>query len=454
MGDLFKPGQLNGVQNPAIVANDTPYKPWRVTPQPAIGFAWNPRVESGSPLHALLGNGDTVIRGGFALRRFTEPYQYFWNYATGFASFYYQNFNLHANNSGATGSFSPGSLSLGDSLPPFSYAPETYVNTAPLSDFTFSGGVPTTALEPNLKQPYSESWNFGVQRMIGHNLALEVRYNGNRTIHNWMVVNPNEVNVFENGFLKDFQNAQANLAASGGTSFSSSYGNPTPILDAAFGGPNSSDYKSATYINYLNNGRVGSLANTLAGIGNQDYFCNLVGASFAPCVNNIGYSGAGAGYPINFFQANPYAINTGFFHGNDTSELVSAGYSNYNALQIDLRQGNWHGLQYDANYTWAHGLGIGPGNDWTGSSNAFTVRNLRRGYGPTTVDMRNVFHAQRNLRPAFRKGTPVPEREPPPGRDGWRLDCGNHRELADRLAVPVDRRQSEPSTTMRTAGLC
>jgi len=404
VGDLFKPGQLNGNMNPQIETNTEPYKPWRVTPQPAIGFAWNPRVESGSPLHALLGNGDTVVRGGFALRRFTEPYQYYWNYATSFASFYYQNFDLTANNSGATGTFSPGSLSLGDSLPPFQLSPEQYQATAPQSEFTFLGGVPVAGIEPNLKQPYSESWNFGVQRMVGHNLALEVRYNGNRTLHNWMVADTNEVNVFENGFLKDFQNAQKNLAASGGSSFSSSYGNPTPILDAAFGGPNSSDYKSATYINYLNQGQVGRLANTLAGIGNQDYFCNLVGPSFAPCVNNINYQGAGAGYPINFFQANPYAIGTGFFQANGASEMVSAGYSNYNALQIDLRQGNWHGLQYDANYTWAHGLGVGPGNDWTGSYNAFTLRDLQRSYGPTTADLRNVFHVSGTYDLPFGKG--------------------------------------------------
>ena len=86
----------------------------------------------------------------------------------------------------------------------------------------------STASQPNLKQPYSQSWNFGIQRGIGRSMALEVRYNGNRTIHNWIGIDPDEINIFENGFLKDFKNAQANLAASGGNSFSSSYGNPTP----------------------------------------------------------------------------------------------------------------------------------------------------------------------------------------------------------------------------------
>ncbi|HEU4982978.1 MAG TPA: carboxypeptidase-like regulatory domain-containing protein [Acidobacteriaceae bacterium] len=399
VGDLFKPGQLNGVQNPTIAVHDAPYAPWRVTPQPAIGFAWNPRVESGSIWHALLGNGDTVIRGGLAVRRFTEPYQYFWDFATDFGQFYYQQFNLIARNTDTTGSFKPGSLSLGDTMPAPILSPEEYVATASQSQFAFTGGPGVNGIEPNLKQPYSESWNFGIQRMMGSNLALEVRYNGNRTIHQWISINPNETNIFENGFLKDFQNAQKNLAASGGKSFSSSYGNPTPILDAAFGGPNASEYKSGQFITYLNNGRAGSMADVISGVnGNQPYFCNLVGASFAPCGVNLGYVGAGAGYPINFFQANPYAA------GDSTGELVSKGYSNYNALQVDLRQGNWHGLQYDANYTWSHSLGVASPNDWTGAYTAFTLRNMGLSYGPSLFDISNVLHFNGTYDLPFGKG--------------------------------------------------
>jgi Carboxypeptidase regulatory-like domain len=396
VGNLFNPGSLTGDMNPEITSQAEPYKPWHVTPQPAFGFAWNPRVESDSPLRAILGNGATVIRGGFALRRFTEPYQYFWDFATDYGSFYYQYFFLNANNTGQMGTFSPGSLSLGDSLPSFGLSPSSYQATAPESEFTFMNSTPVYGLSPNLKQPYSESWNFGIQRSLGHSMALEVRYNGNRTVHQWINIDPNEVNVFENGFLAEFKKAQANLAASGGTSFSSSYGNATPILDAAFGGPNASDYTNSQFINYLNTGQVGALASTLANVaGTVPYFCNLVGASFSPCATNAGYSGAGAGYPVNFFVANPYAAGTnpGFSTPNATGELVSAGYSNYNGMQVDLRQANWHGLEYDANYTWSHSLGVASNNQWTGALNEFTLRNLRKSYSPTLFDIRNVFHA-------------------------------------------------------------
>jgi hypothetical protein len=332
VGDLFDPGSLKGQTDPSIAVHTEPYSPFRVTPQPAFGFAWNPHVTDGT-LKSILGGDKTVIRGGYALRRFSQPYQYFWDYATDYGQFYYQQFNLLANTTGQQGTFAPGSLAIGDTLPAPILSPATYQASAPESEFTYTGGPGVNGIEPNLKQPYSQSWNFGIQRGIGRSMALEVRYNGNRTIHNWIGIDPNEINVFENGFLKDFKNAQANLAASGGNSFSSSYGNPTPILDAAFGGPGAGDYTNTQFINYLNTGQAGSFASTLAGInGDVPFFCNLVGASFSPCATNAGYTGAGAGYPINFFQANPYS------GGSSSGEMVSAGYSNYNGLQVDLRQ--------------------------------------------------------------------------------------------------------------------
>lgn len=394
IGNLFHPGSLNGDMNPAITASTNPYNPWKVTPQPAIGFAWNPKPSDG-PWKSIFGGEGTVIRGGFALRRFTEPYQYFWDAATDYGSFYYQFFFLNANNTGQAGTFAPGSLSLGDSLPGFGLSPQSYETTSPESEFTFLNSTPVYGLNKNLAQPYSESWNFGIQRSLGPSLALEVRYNGNRTIHQWINVDPNEVNIFENGFLAEFKNAQKNLAAGGGDNFSSSHGTPTPTFDAAFGGANASDYSNPQYINYLNTGQAGSMASVLANVaGTVPYFCNLVGAGFSPCATNAGYSGAGAGYPINFFVANPFAAGTnpGFGPPNATGQLVAAGYSNYNALQVDLRQNSWHGLQYDANYTWSHSLGVDSNNQWTGAFNAFTLRNLARSYGPTLFDLRHVFH--------------------------------------------------------------
>jgi hypothetical protein len=390
VGNLFNPGSLPGDPDPAITTRPSPYNPWKVTPQPAFGFAWNPHLSEG-PLMAVFGKDNTVIRGGFALRRFTEPYQYFVDYATDFFSFYYQNFFLNPNNSGQTGTFSPGSLSIGGAIPAFGLSPTSYQASAPESQFTFQNSTGVNGLDPNVKQPYSESWNIGIQRGLGSSRALEIRYNGNRTIHQWLHTNPNEVNIFENGFLSEFKQAQQNLAASGGTSFAGTGSASLPIFNAAFGGPTASDFTNAQYIRYLQTGQAGAMANVLSGInGTVPYFCNLVGANFAPCANNAGYTGPGAGYPINFFQANPFAA------GAQTGYMVAAGYSNYNALQVDFRQNAWNGLQFDANYTWSHSLGISTGNqgyfNYVPAANIYTLRNLKKAYGPSQFDLANVMH--------------------------------------------------------------
>ncbi len=153
------------------------------------------------------------------------------------------------------------------------------------------------------------------------------------------------------------------------------------------------------------------MASVLANVaGTVPYYCNLVGAGFSPCATNAGYTGAGAGYPINFFVANPFAsgTNPGFGPPNATGQLVAAGYSNYHALQIDLRQNNWHGLQYDANYTWSHSLGVDSNNQWTGRIQCFhACATCAKSYGPSLFDLRHVLHANGTYDLAFRTRTAI-----------------------------------------------
>ncbi|MBV9269089.1 MAG: carboxypeptidase regulatory-like domain-containing protein, partial [Acidobacteriaceae bacterium] len=302
---------------------------------------------------------------------------------------------------------------LGQSLPPYGFAPTAYQASAPEANYTFVPNAPgVNGINPNIRQPYTESWNFGIQRAIGSSTAIEVRYNGNRTIHQWISLDTNEVNVFENGFLNQFKAAQQNLKINqqhGITSFANN-GYPgeqaLPVFDAAFAGESASgpgvplqDYSNTNFITDLQNGAVGSMAGTLSGIvGTAPYFCNLVGSGFTPCATNGGYTGPGAGYPINYFQANPYAS------GAQVGYMDALGYSNYNALQVDFRQRQWHGLQFDANYTWSHALGVATPNSWTSSFPQFTLRDLRLSYGPTLFDIRHVVHANITADLPFGKG--------------------------------------------------
>jgi hypothetical protein len=123
-----------------------------------------------------------------------------------------------------------------------------------------------------------------------------------------------------------------------------------------------------------------------------------VGASFTPCATNVGFTGVGAGFPINFFQVNPYAT------GIPATVMSDAGWSNYNALQVDFRQRLWHGVQFDANYTWSHTLGTSTPNDWTGAYPSYTLRDLRHSYGPTLFDLRHVINIAGTVDLPFGKG--------------------------------------------------
>ena len=104
---------LNGNPSPTLAVHKQSFDPYHVTPQPAFGLAWNPKGSDGW-LGKIAGNGSMVVRAGYSLRRFTEPYQYYWNNASDQGAYYYQGFAYNGVVSGVQGTFTPGSLKLGD----------------------------------------------------------------------------------------------------------------------------------------------------------------------------------------------------------------------------------------------------------------------------------------------------------------------------------------------------
>lgn len=421
--NVFNPGSLSSNSadlNPALIATSHQYNPWNVSPQPSFGFSWDP-----------YNTGKTIIRGGFSVRRYTEPYQYFWNNASDYGSFFYQFAQTNASNVSAPGFFPSGSLALGSNpvtcyvtaatCPPYLYAPSTYQKVAPESQFTFVNNWYANdahGIDPHIKQPYTESWNLGIQHELSKDNVLEIRYVGSRSIHQWTSYQINEVNILQSGqygFLTNFKAAQANLAANNASgnpnyagSFASHGGQATPLFDAAFAGESAGadgsliDYTNPSFVQFLNNGAAGTFAQAMTTTnGTTDYFCNLVGSSFTPCTTNVGFPTGVAGVvPINFFQVNPY--NSGI----ETSYMTNYGYATHNGLQVDFRQKQWHGMQFDANYTWSHTLGINTVSNWTGVATQFSLRYPHMNYGPT-LDLRHVLHANGTYDLPFGRGKPL-----------------------------------------------
>lgn len=408
-GNLFNPGaaSLTGTSDPVYTAREAAYGHWNVTPQPAIGIAWTPRSD-GSLIERLLGGNRSVVRASYSFRRFTMPQQFVWDMGSSYGLGFYQNFSSSPSTSGVKGTFMPGSIALGGpgylpqscattpSAPAcYVYSPQQYDKVIHMKDATFVGGA-AAAIKSDIRQPYTQSWSVGIQRELGGGRALEVRYNGNITRNQWLAMDINEVNIFENGFLNEFTKAQSNLKlnqAAGVNSFAnrSLPGQVNlPIMTAA-----GISFTNSTFINQLANGQAGSFANTLA--TNRDYFCRMVGSSFQPCGASYG---AGAGYPINFWLANPFALGswTGASYMSDT------GYSNYHGLQVEYRQRPWHGASVTANYTLSKTMGVATAGDWTGSYNQFTVRDLESSYAPMGTDRRHVVHVNAIYELPFGKG--------------------------------------------------
>jgi hypothetical protein len=358
---LFAPGQLSGNNNPTVQVGRVPYDTDWLNFAPNFGFAWNPSRTEGW-LGKLLGAEKTVFRGSYSVIVYDEGTQFFAANIGPNAGKTINATTLVPGRSGATNL--PAFYTLSDivanplTVSNFAFATTDYKKVINQADQTFARTI--TGMDPNLRAPYTINYTFGIQRELWKNNVLEVRYVGNQSKLSWRTSNLNEVNIFENGFLQEFKNAQRNLQinqAAGVSSFQN-LGRPgqapLPIFDAAFGARGSlaaiaagSGYQSTGFITNLQNGAAGDLANTLA--TNQDYVCRMFGSNFSPCARVQPTANAPGPYPINFFLLNPYVAGRINFVDN-------GGWSSYNGLQIQFRQRLSQSLNWTTNYTWSKSL--------------------------------------------------------------------------------------------------
>ncbi len=389
---LFQPGVLNGNLNPQLQLRPQSYTGDYKQPAPNFGFAWNPDFTDGF-LGKLAGGSNLVIRGGFAVSHYDEGWIPWENVATGSLS--NQTVSLNP------GQFVPGSIAFdptGASLPPLNSVPASFSLPMSESALTFTRDGVFSTVDPNIRTPYIENWTFGFERKFGGNWALDVNYVGNHSVHMWEAYDLNEVNIFQNvsgfdSFLTDFQNAQLNLAASGGTSFAGA--NPTPILTQAFAGqPVGSTFQNPSNIFLVQTGQAGALAGAIT--QNPTFFCNLVGSAFSPCVLQ-GYNAnpaAPLAYPINFFQLNPYS------GGQALTLLSDPGSEHYSGLQVQLKHPIGHGLNFMANYAYSHSMTNRYLGDYYQADGALvdytTLRNPALNAVPSPYDLRHVFKTYLN----------------------------------------------------------
>jgi hypothetical protein len=326
---------------------------------PSLGFAWTPNWKEGMLGHIFGDNGQTVLRGGFSMAFNRDGI----NTLIGTIS-NNTGGSITVNRNRTVGNLGTLPLLLRDTgrLGPPSF-PDTPVY--PLTGALTNGA---SIYDPNLRTPYIMSWTFGLQREISKDMAIEVRYVGNRALNFRQSFNINEVNINENKFLDEFKLAQANLQANNkaGGSRAGSFAyfgpntgtSPLPIILAYFtGNPASAAGTQSLYSNASNSPfRNNTFVNPLA-LNNP----NPIGFATSLYSDATRLTNAGkANLPANLFLANPGLQGNVTFLGN-------GGRSYYDSGVVELRRRLSKGLLVQGSYTFAHGANL-------------TTPSLRTGY--------------------------------------------------------------------------
>jgi hypothetical protein len=344
--NLFQPGVLGG-KKPEFVqfskgtaAFDTDYD----NIAPSVGFAWTISPQS-EGLRRLLSD-EFVLRGGYTKSFNREGMDRFSGQYNGNPGVVIETPDRNVGQ---------GNLNDGAGLPvllrqPTRLGPAPFPGKPvyPLTDVVTQD---INLFDPAIQVPWAETWTVGIQRAIGRNMAVEARYVGTRSRDNWVVRNYNERNIYENGFLNEFRQAQANLQANVAAGLASQ--------GFRYRGPGTGTAPLPTIVGYF---AGGSDPNSTASYSSANFtsttFTNqLVRHNPQPItfvnnmLNNAGLraNAAAAGIPANWFLANPDLQG-----GADLT--TNFGKTRYHSLQLELRRRLSQGLQFQTNYVFGNML--------------------------------------------------------------------------------------------------
>jgi hypothetical protein len=309
------------------------YKPDRNNFAPSLGFAWAPRFEKGF-FGKVLGNGKTVLRGGFRMDYTNDELVRAPD-------------NALLNNTGLQQTsivVNPvtGNTSLNARVSALPAIPTpTFVTNRTFLLNNQTGGLAAAAfiVDPNIQTPRSMEFSAGIQRELGWNTVLEVRYVGSRSSNMFRASDFNQVDIRANGFGADFNRAVNNCRAQGATL----PGSGDPLFRCTNAAFNAAIPGSVPLTVFPNLASGGLLTNsTILGLiqGGQP------GELAATYVTN------GLGGTVKF-NANPNIFVA--------DELYNGAFFKYHSLQAEVRRRFSNGLWLNANYTFEKELTNGQG---------------------------------------------------------------------------------------------
>jgi hypothetical protein len=348
--NLFQPGTLTGKAQPTYIPytpGDQAYKTNWTNLGYNIGFAWRPNVQDGI-LRTILGSPEqATVRAGYSMTYNVERFDRF-------------TVNAGSNPGGTTVANRNTAAGFclvcpGESWP-LLFSQRSRLGAPAFPDAPVYPILANTAntlnmFQADLKTPRVHSYSVGIQRSIGADMALEVRYVGNKNTFAWAEENWNERVIVENGFYDEFvlarANLTANIAAGRGNTFAYTGAPgtaPLPIHQAFLSGRSGADVTTParyTATQYTNTTFLNRFS-----IHNPD----VAGAANALDITAFRVNGIAAGRPSNFWVMNP--ATGGSFIVQDREG------TRFNSLQVELRRRLSKGLLVSTNYTYGIRKGL------------------------------------------------------------------------------------------------
>ena len=305
---------------------------------PNVSVAWSPNFKNNFLSSLFPGEGRTVIRGGYRVNYVNDEYVRAPD-------------NANLNNSGL-GSFTAPARFGGTATGPATFrvigagnVPTAAPIVVPPSAFgpggsgtrTFAQNNAATGInfgtisliDPNLQVQRNYEYNFGVQREVGFQSVIEIRYVGGYSKELVRSIDFGQVDIRNNGFLADFIRAQNNCRVQGATIA----GTGDPILRCTSAAFNAAIPGSVPLTVFPNLGSAGLLTNSTI----------------------LGQIRGGTPADLATIYVQNSLAGTVQFFPNPNSGVVNfttnGGRYNYNALQTEFRRRFTQGLSFQANYT-------------------------------------------------------------------------------------------------------
>ena len=372
------------VKNVVGASTKYPYNPFYGGLSPHVAVAWNPHYSDGI-MGKLLGNGKTVVRGGYS-RVFSRlngvglvliPLL-----GTGLG----QAVSCFASSSGQclgnaavnpSTAFRIGTDGMSAPLPTVSQTlAQPYVPGIGGNAASGSGSV----LDPNFRPARTDNFNLSIQRELSQHAQLELGYIGRIIRHEWQQEDidavPYMTTLNGQSFAQAFAQTYFAVSAANANGAGTVSVTPQPFLESALGGAGSSFCKgfASCTAAVANNGTMNSL------IGNNQVY------QLWAALNGASSWTLGRTMPSSPSSAIPAGQLSAVYY--DTSN----GFGNYNAAYVTLTLHEWHGVTLRSNLTYGRALGTGNSSQATSSYSVLDPWNIHANYGPQFFDYKFIYN--------------------------------------------------------------